>query len=142
MVRTASLTIAAVLFLGVLAGYASVALGPVGWVLVFVLTILVIGWLRRRPLGLGMYFALLGATGAAILVPLVIGNHACTGDAFAAAVGSCDGSHVCAATCYAPSTMPALLGYLTVLVVGLTLAAYAIARGHSRGVGPADLHDR
>ena len=49
------LTIVAVLFLGVLAGYASLALGPVGWVLVFILTILVIRRLRRRPLGLGGY---------------------------------------------------------------------------------------
>jgi hypothetical protein len=129
------LTIVAATFLGVLAGYASLALGPVGWVLVFILTILVIRWLGRRPLGLGAYFVLLGATGAAILVPLVIGNQACTGDAFAAAVGSCDNSHICVATCYAPSTMPALLGYLAVLVVGLTLAAYAMTRGLSRGGG-------
>ena len=67
------LTIVAVRFLGVLAGYASLALGPVGWVLVFILTILIIGWLRRRPLRLGVYLVLLGVTGAAILVPLVIG---------------------------------------------------------------------
>ncbi len=118
------------------------ALGPVGWVLVLVLTILVIGWLRRRPLGLGAYFVLLGATGAAILTPVVIGSNACPGGAFAAAVGSCDGSHVCAATCYAPSTMPALLGYLAVLVVGLIVATYAITRDRSRGERPADLQDR
>jgi hypothetical protein len=135
------LTIVAVLVLGVLAGYASLALGPVGWVLVFILTILVIGWLRRRPFGLGAYFVLLGATGAAILGPLVIGSQACTGGAFAAAVGSCDGSHVCAATCYAPSTMPAFLGYLAVLLVGLIVATYAITRDRSRGVRPADLQD-
>ena len=78
---------------------------------------------------------MLGATGVAILVPLVIGNQACTGDAFGAAVGSCDGSRVCAATCYAPSTMPALLGYMAVLLVGLTFVRYAITRGHSRGAG-------
>lgn len=136
------LTIVAVLFLGALAGYASLALGPVGWVLVFVLTILVIGWLRRLPLGLGAYFVLLGATGAAIIGPLVIGSQACPGDAFGGVVGSCDSSHVCEATCYAPSTMPALVGYLAVLLAGLTLAAYAIMRGLSRGAGPADLQDR
>ena len=136
------LTVVAVLFLGVLAGYASLALGPVGWVLVFVLTILVIAWLRRRPLRLGAYFVLLGATGAAILMPPVIGSQACTGGAFAAAVGSCDRSHVCAATCYAPSTGPALVGYVAVLLVGLIVATYAIARDRSRGVQPADLLDR
>jgi hypothetical protein len=136
------LTVVAVLFLGMLAGYASLALGPVGWVVVFILTILVIAWLRRRPLRLGAYFVLLGATGAAILLPLVIGSQACPGGAFAAAVGSCDGSHVCAATCYAPSTVPALLGYLVVLLAGLIVATYAIARGPSRGVRPADLQDR
>jgi hypothetical protein len=136
------LTTVAVLFLGVLAGYASLALGPVGWILVFALTILVIGWLRRRLLGLGAYFVLLGATGAAILLPLVIGSQVCPGGAFAATVGSCDGSHVCAPTCYAPSTMPALLGYLAVLLVGLILAIYAITRGHSRTVRLANSQHR
>jgi hypothetical protein len=134
--------VVAMLILGVVAGYASLALGPVGWLLVSILTILVALSLRRRPLALGAYFVLLGATGAVILVPLVIGSQACTGDASGVGVGSCDGSQVCAGTCYAPSTLPAVLVYLAVLLVGLILATYAITRGTSRGVLPADSLDR
>lgn len=124
--------------LGTIAGYASLALGPVGWLLVSILTILVVVWLRRRLLGLGAYLVLLGSTAAAILMPLVIGSQACPTDASGAVVGSCDSTQVCAATCYAPSTTPALLIYLAVLLLGLILATYAITRGVSRAAHTAN----
>jgi hypothetical protein len=129
------LIVVAMLILGGVAGYASLALGPVGWVLVSILTILVVVSLRRRPLGLGTYLGLLGATGAAILVPLVIGSQACPADAGGAVVAS-------SGTCYAPSTLPAVMVYLAVLLVGLILSIYAITRGPSRRPLPRDSPDR
>ena len=92
--------------LGVIAGYAALALAVTGLILVFVLSVLVIAWLRRRLVAVGMYLFLLGGTGGAILLPIVIGSRACP------SVES---------TCYAPSTMPALVGFAVVLVVGLGL---------------------
>jgi hypothetical protein len=129
------LIVVAMLILGGVAGYASLALGPVGWVLVALLTILVVVSQWRRPLGLGTYLALLGATGAAILVPLVIGSQACPADAGGAVVAS-------SGACYAPSTLPALMAYLAALLVGLILSAYAITRRRSRRPLPGDSPDR
>ncbi len=136
------MTIIAVLIPGVWAGYISLALGPVGWVLVSILMILVVGWLRRRPLRLGPYFVLLGATGASILVPLVIGSQACPVASGGGVIVLCDSPHACAATCYAPSTLPALLAYFAVLLVGVILAAYGIIRGQSHAVRPSASRDR
>lgn len=64
--------------LGVVAGYASVALAPTGWVLVGLLSVLlIIAWARRQLLGLGTFVALLGASALALLIPNVIGSQAC-----------------------------------------------------------------
>lgn len=122
----------AMLVLGAVAGYASLALGPVGWVLVSTLSILVVVSFRRRPLAQGAYLLLLGATGAAILMPLVIGRQACSVDSSGAVVVSCHGSQVCAGACYAPSTLPTVLVYLAVLLLGLIFATYAIGSRYAR----------
>lgn len=129
------LIVVAMLIVGGVAGYASLALGPVGWVLVSILTILVVVSLRRRPLGLGTYLGLLGATGAAILVPLVVRSQACSADTGSAVVDS-------SGTCYAPSTLLAVMVYLAVLLVGLILSTYAVSRHPSRPPLPADSPDR
>lgn len=113
------------------AGFASIILGPVGWVLAPILTILVVVWLRRRPLGLGGYLLLLGVTGLAILLPDVIGNQACPGSGPFGAVtvsGACGSSQGCSSGCYSPADIPALVAYAGVCFVGLGVGLYGLVR--------------
>jgi hypothetical protein len=90
--------------LGVIAGYTALALGVVGLILVSILSVLVVVWLRRRLAAIGMYLFLLGVTGGAILLPIVLSSRACP------SVES---------TCYSPSTVPVLVAFAVVQVVGL-----------------------
>lgn len=109
---------------GIIAGYGSLALGPVGWIGVFIVTLLVLVWLRRRPLGIGIYLVLLGSSAIAILVPTVVGSQACPGNSLGEVIGSGTGS----GTCYSPLTNVALGAYGLVLLAGLAVSMYSAAR--------------
>jgi hypothetical protein len=109
---------------GSIAGYGSLALGPVGWIGAFIVTGFVLVWLRRRPLAIGLYLTLLGATTIAILVPTVVGSQACAGTAFGEVTGSGTGS----GTCYSPVTNIALGAYGLVFFAGLAVSIFVAAR--------------
>jgi len=104
--------------LGVIAGYAALALAVVGLILVSILSILVVVWLRRRLAAIGTYLFLLGVTGGAILLPIVLSSRACP------SVES---------TCYSPSTVPALVAFGVVQVVGLGLLVMGTIRSNPKG---------
>ena len=117
---------------GIIAGYGSLALGPVGWIGAFIVTVLVLVWLRRRPLGIGIYLILLGSSDIAILVPTVVGSQACPGNAFGEVTGSGTGS----GTCYSPLTNVVLGAFGLVLLAGLAVSIYSLAcwfRNRMRG---------
>jgi hypothetical protein len=117
---------------GIIAGYGSLALGPVGWIGAFIVTLLVLVWLRRRPLGIGIYLLLLGGAAIAILAPTVVGSQPCAGTALGEVTGFGAGS----GTCYAPLTNVALGAYGFVLLVGLAVSIYSAARGRRDRRGP------
>jgi hypothetical protein len=120
---------------GIIAGYGSLALGPVGWIGAFIVAVLVLVWLRRRPLGIGIYLILLSSSAIAILVPTTVGSQACSGDAFGEVFGSGTGS----GTCYSPLTNVALGAYGLVLFAGLAVSIYSVARGfRDRTHGPRE----
>lgn len=129
---------------GIIAGYGSLALGPVGWIGAFIVTGLVLFGLRRRPLAIGLYLILLGAIAVAILVPTVVGSQACLGTAFGEVTGSGTGS----GTCYSPITNVALGAYGLVLFAGLAVSIFVAARGfrdrmrgpRETGASPRRLH--
>jgi len=108
--------------LGVLAGYASVALALVGWVLVPILSFLVIAWLKFRLKATGVYLTLLGATGSAILMRTVIGSQPCSNGS--AGPGS-------PPTCYASSSIPALVVLVVIAAFGLVMLVTGFIRAGS-----------
>jgi hypothetical protein len=110
---------------GMIAGYGSLALGPVGWIGAFIVTLLVLVSLRRRPLGIGIYLILLSSSAIVILLPTTVGSQACPGNAFGEVFGSGTGS----GTCYSPLTNVALGAYGLVLFAGLAVSIYSLARG-------------
>lgn len=106
--------------LGAIGGFASLAFAFVGLVLVAFLTFLALIWLRRWAVALGLYLGSLGATALAILAPVAIGSRPCE--------GNWNGAVTSSVSCYAPSTVPALIGYLTILAIGLAIVLYGVAR--------------
>jgi len=101
--------------LGVVAGYAALALALVGLILVSILSVLVVAWLRRRLAAMGMYLFFLGVTGGAFLLPIVMSSAACP------SVES---------TCYSPSTVPALVAFAVVLLSGLGMLVLGTSRSN------------
>ncbi len=121
--------------LGVIAGYASVALAPTGWVLVGFLSVLLLAmWIRRNLLRLGIFVAFLGATPLALLAPIVIGSGPCPIGPSGVVGGSgvCDPSYVCQGSCYAPSTTPALVVFTVILLLGLWMFVVEFVRAKAR----------
>jgi hypothetical protein len=127
----AALTIIAAAILGVVAGYVSLAAPIVGWVLVALLSALLGVSLRQQLFGLGAYVGFLGATGLAILIPIVVGSEACP-DGQLGSSRVCGASQACATSCYASSTTTALFAYSAILIIGLSILVFAVLRKQSK----------
>jgi hypothetical protein len=115
------LHIASGIGLGLIAGYVSVAFGLTGIALAIVLSILAIAWFRRRFALEGIYFGSFGLSGVAILVPTIVGRQPCP--------GTWNGAVTVVGNCYAPSTVPALVAYVVIVLIGVGLVAFALTRG-------------
>lgn len=122
--RSNPIRLVSAVVLGAIAGFTSLAFAFVGLVLVVLLTVLTLIWLRRWTVALGLYIGSLGATALAVLMPVVIGNRPCE--------GNWNGGVTSSTNCYAPSTVPALIGYLTILAIGLTIVIYGVVRSARR----------
>jgi hypothetical protein len=130
----AALTIIAAAILGVVAGYVSLAAPIVGWVLVALLSALLGVSLRHQLFGLGAYVGFLGATGLAILIPIVVGSEVCPvgPDGQLGSSKVCGASQACATSCYASSTTTALFAYSAILIIGFSILVFAVLRKQSK----------
>jgi hypothetical protein len=106
------------LVLGLVFGFVSVALGPLGLIEALIVLGLVLVQVRRYPERSGAY--LLGAS----ILPVI------SLAAIVARVPACPGSGVVstAPECYAPITLPALAAYAVAGLVGLVLLGIALRR--------------
>ncbi len=109
---------------GLLAGYASVALGATGFVLA-VLVVLLAAYVARNELSiLGVTLAGAGLGGLLTLGPTVIRSHPCTSMALqCSSTGPCQSSD-----CYAPITVYAGIAYVAAFLVGLGMLAVSNRR--------------
>ena len=127
----AALTIIAAAIVGVVAGYVSLTAPIVGWVLVALLSALLGVSLRQHLFGLGAYVGFLGATGLAILIPIVVGSEVCPDHQLGSST-VCGASQACATSCYASSTTTALFAYSAILIIGLSILVFAVLRKQSK----------
>ncbi len=106
------------LVLGLVFGFVSVALGPLGLIEALIALGLVLVQVRRFPERSGAYLL-----GASILPVIILGS-------FVARMPPCPGPGVAstAAECYAPITAPAIAGYAIAGLVGAVLLGIALRR--------------
>lgn len=102
--------------LGVILGYASLALGPLGLIEALIILGIVLWQVRRFPERTGAY--LLGAS----IVPAILLGILLT------RMPACGSGTSATGECYAPITGPALVVYVVVGLVGLAVLSLTLRR--------------